>query len=223
MKSYFSSAFLDFFKDLAANNHKEWFDANRKTYEKEVKTPFHHFIQDLIHELRQADFVVAPDAKDAIFRINRDIRFSKDKTPYKLYTSALLSPQGRKAISHPGFYIEFNPEHLGIYGGLYAPDNQQIAKVRQHIVHFPDAFHQVIEEPMFKEKFGTIQGDKQVRLPKEWKDEAEKQPLLYNKQWYIMATLPTENIVSPHIMETMLTYYKTALPLHEFIKDALDS
>ena len=94
--SYFSEDFLRFFKELAGNNNKEWFDLNRKRYFKEVKDPFHHFIEDLIAAVQKEDSNVNIAPKDAIFRINRDVRFSKDKTPYKLQVSAIISKGGKK-------------------------------------------------------------------------------------------------------------------------------
>lgn len=219
--NYFSIQFLDFFKELAANNHKIWFDENRKTYELFVKKPFSIFVQDFIFEIQKFNLDIVPDAKDAIFRINRDIRFSKDKTPYKLHMSALLSPQGRKDISNPGFYMEFNPEHLSLYGGIYMPNPAQIVKIRSHMAQNIDAFSKIIANPDFVQMFGTIQGDKQVRIPKELKEAAEKQPLIFNKQWYLQANLDPETILKPDLMSNVLNYYKVAQPLHIFINNAL--
>ena len=92
----FEKDFIDFFKELAQNNNKEWFDSNRKRYESSIKKPFKEFISKLISEIQLHDSEVLIEPKDAIFRINRDIRFSKDKTPYKLQTSAIVSAGGRK-------------------------------------------------------------------------------------------------------------------------------
>ena len=116
---YFTQDYLDFFKELAANNHKEWFDENRKRYEKSVKDPFKKFVEALIAETHKFDPSVNIEAKDAIFRINRDIRFSKDKTPYKLDRSAIISSGGRKDHSIPGFYIAtgFSGHGFGIGPG----------------------------------------------------------------------------------------------------------
>lgn len=116
---YFTPDYLEFFKELAANNHKEWFDVNRKRYQSVVRDPFKNFISELISVLSKSDPDLSIEAKDAIFRINRDIRFSKDKTPYKLNNSALITPGGRKNKNHPGIYLEFGPEKMAFYGGIY--------------------------------------------------------------------------------------------------------
>ena len=219
---YFQTQFLDFFKELASNNHKLWFDENRKTYENYVKKPFAVFIQDLIDRFKTVYPDIEPEAKNAIFRINRDIRFSKDKTPYKLFASALLSPTGRKNISNPGFYLELNPEKMAVYGGIYMPDNTQISKIRQYIAEHQKAFSEVISQPDFMNKYGEIQGEKQTRIPKELKEAGEVQPLIYNKQWYITAELPPETILQDNLMEIFMDYFQTALPLHNFINKALE-
>jgi uncharacterized protein (TIGR02453 family) len=101
--SFFTADYLAFFKELAANNHKEWFDANRKRYETSVKEPFKAFTQHLIDELAKKEPAFKElKASDCIFRINRDIRFSKDKTPYKTQCSAVISPNGKKSSSIHG-------------------------------------------------------------------------------------------------------------------------
>jgi len=102
--SYFSEEFNTFFKGLAANNNREWFLDHKKTYEKEIKQPFQQLVLDLLEKTSSK----AP-LKDCLFRINRDTRFSKDKTPYKLHLGAVISDGGRKDMQIPGYYL-----HLGI-------------------------------------------------------------------------------------------------------------
>ena len=94
--AYFTNEYFAFFKELAGNNNKDWFDANRKRYEEHVKDPFKHFLQDLINAIKVLDDRIDLTPNQAGFRINRDIRFSKDKTPYKLNRSAIISPGGTK-------------------------------------------------------------------------------------------------------------------------------
>ena len=131
--SFFTADYLDFFKELAANNHKDWFDANRKRYEKSVKDPFKAFVQEMIDRVRAEDSSVQIEPKDAIFRVNRDIRFSKDKTPYKTQMSAIVSPGGKKDKTTPGIYMELGPENLKIYGGAHMLDKEQLLAIRETI------------------------------------------------------------------------------------------
>ncbi len=152
---YFTEDYLSFFKELASNNNKDWFDKNRKRYENTVREPFKNFISDLIDEVSKQDPEVQIEPKEAIFRINRDIRFSKDKTPYKLNNSAIISKTGRKDKSYPGLYIELGPEKLGIYGGVYMPDTKQVQKIRQHIIGNSEVFSKIISNKNLR-KFMVI-------------------------------------------------------------------
>lgn len=219
---YFTNEYLQFFKELAANNHKEWFDYNRKRYETVVKKPFQLFVDDLIMALSKVDSEIQITSKEAIFRINRDIRFSNDKTPYKLNNSAVISKEGRGDKNHPGLYIELGPEHLRIYGGLYMPSTSEIQKVREAILNQLDCFKNITENPSFKNSYGEIRGEKQVRIPKEFKEVVEKQPLLLNKQWYYFAQFPPEKITENDLLELVVSYYKNGLEVKEFFKRALD-
>ena len=104
---YFTSDFVEFFKDLAKNNQKEWFHENKKRYEASIKNPFTLFLKDLIAEIQKFDSELHIEPKDCILRINRDVRFSKDKTPYNLHYTAFISKGGKKDKSIPGFFLRF--------------------------------------------------------------------------------------------------------------------
>ena len=220
---YFSQDYLEFFKELAANNHKDWFDENRKRYEIEVREPFKVFIGDLIKALSASDTSLNIEPKDAIFRINRDIRFSKDKTPYKLNNSAIISSKGRKDKNHPGIYIEFGPEKLAFYGGIYMPDTKQVQRLRTYFKKHHNELATLLGAANFKNVFGDLHGDKSKRIPSEFKENAVTRPLLMNKQWYYYTQLPPEIIPSNNLMETVLDLEQKALPMKNFLMKALYS
>ncbi len=219
---YFTSDYLHFFKDLASNNNKDWFDINRKRYEEVVREPFKIFITDLIDELSKEDSEIQITQKEAIFRINRDIRFAKDKTPYKLNNSAIISKGGRKDKSYPGIYIELGPEKLGVYGGVFGPDTQQIEKIRNYIFKNQKEFDSLVSNKKFIKAFGEIKGKKAKRIPKYYREIGEKQPLIYNKQWYYFAHLNPEIIEGDDLMKTITSLSKIAKPLREFLKKAIN-
>ena len=219
---FFTEDYCRFFMDLAANNHKDWFDLNRRRYENSVKEPFKKFVQHLIDELTKLDPAFADlEAKDCIFRINRDIRFSADKTPYKLYTSAVISPGGKKSRSLSGVYVELTPEHVRIYGGVYELDKDEVYDIRTHIASNLKEFNSLIEAQAFKKLFGEIRGEKNKMLPSEFKQAAMDQPLLFNKQWYYFADFDPSIIVSPGLNDVVLDCYKTALPVSSFLLNSL--
>lgn len=218
---YFTQDYLDFFKELAANNNKEWFDKNRKRYENEVREPFKKFVSELITAMAQQDPNLDLEAKDAIFRINRDIRFSKDKTPYKLNNSAIISPEGRKDKSCPGIYIEFGPEKLAFYGGVYMPDSRQVEKIRTYFKNNPEAAGSVLNDPSFKKTFGGIHGEKSKRIAREFREAAAEQPLIWNKQWYYYCHLPPEQILQDNLMSVVLDLSEKASGMKNFLTSAL--
>lgn len=218
---YFTADYLEFFKELAPNNNKEWFDINRKRYLNSVKEPFKKFVSDLIQEVAKLDNEVQIQAKDAIFRINRDIRFSKDKTPYKLNNSAIISKTGKKDKNYPGIYIELSPDKFRFYGGVYMPDTKQIQKIREAIVNQGDELNNILKNKDFKSKFGEIKGEKNKRIPIEFRELAKKQPLLLNKQWYHFAELSPKILLQDDLMETVLEYVQAASKMRVFLKNAL--
>jgi len=219
--AYFTPDYLEFFKELAPNNNKDWFDANRKRYETVVRDPFRDFVSDLIANIAAEEPELDLDARDAIFRINRDIRFSKDKTPYKLNNSAIISPEGRKNKNHPGIYIELGPEKMAFYGGIYMPSTAEIQKVRSYMVSNLDTLEQLLDAADFRETFGEIHGEKSKRIPKEFLEAAERQPLLWNKQWYYFVHLNPEVILGEVLMDTLLDLRRRALPMKRFLSHAI--
>jgi len=221
--AYFTSAYLDFFKELAANNYKEWFDANRLTYINEVKEPFAHFVDILIDEASKIDTEINISHKEAIFRVNRDIRFSKDKTPYKLRMSAIISKYGRKDKSYPGLYVELGPEKLGIYGGLFQPATKELTQIRTAIVNRFDEFNSLVSDKIFVELFSEIRGKKNKRLQKYYLEKAREQNLLFNKQWYYATSLPPEVITTDELLPTIIRHFKAMQGLNKFFKEALNN
>jgi uncharacterized protein (TIGR02453 family) len=217
----FTPVFIQFFEELAQNNHKEWFDVNRKIYETEVKEPFKVFVDKLITEIRNYEPGLVMRASDAIFRINRDIRFSKDKTPYKTHAGAYICARGKKDPSYPGLYVQLSAEGVLIASGVYVPVAETVADIRDYIAGNLDEFKKLYSDSVFVEKFGQVKGEKHKRVPSELKEAALAEPLLYNKQFYFEAELPPSFITSPDLLEVIMEYYQAAQPLNNFFKRVL--
>lgn len=216
--AYFEPDFLDFFKELAANNNKDWFDEHRKRYHRVVKEPFKAYVSDVIAAVHKRDAKVTIAPKDAIFRINRDIRFAKDKTPYKLQVSAIISRTGKKDKAYPGLYVQFDPEHVRFYGGVYRLSPQQTADMRFGIAEHPEIFKKLIGAPAFKKTYGKVHGEQAKRIPKELRAAAEKQPLLFNKSMYFFASHPPETVLRDDLIDITLAHYETARPMTQFLE-----
>lgn len=222
--AYFTTDYTNFFKGLAANNHKEWFHDHKKQYEQYVKEPFKAFVGDLIHAIQQhydKDLDLLP--KEAIFRINRDIRFAKDKTPYKLHKSAIISRGGRKNKQYPGFYLQFGVEESWLGGGAYRLDKENLQAVREHIMNNPARVKQLLDNPSFLGRYGGIQGEKNKRLPKEFKAAYQYQPILAHKQFYFMKTYEDDEsiILKDNLLDWVLEFYEAGLAWNVFLVDAL--
>jgi uncharacterized protein (TIGR02453 family) len=214
---FFTPDFLDFFKELAPNNHKDWFDLNRKRYEKSVKQPFQLFVQHLIARVAETEKAFAElEAKDCIFRINRDIRFSSDKTPYKLNVSAVVAPEGKKSRAVNGVYFELGPEYMRVYGGIYEIDKDDLLLVREGIADNPEVFKKLYTAPAFKKMFGEIQGEKNKILPPHLKEAAISEPLIYHKQWYFYTEFPAETVLRDDLDDIILNCFEVGKPVEQF-------
>lgn len=218
---YLSKEFIAFFKELEKNNHKDWFDLNRNRYEKEVKQPFAKFIDEMIGRINSEDPDVAIEAKDAMLRINRDIRFSPDKTPYNTHYGAIISSTGRKDKSVPGIYFRFSSKGIEIYGGAHGVDKNQLQKIRTYIVDHLSEFNTVIKHKPFTEKFGEIMGEKHKRIPKDFQEIAAKQPLIANKQFYYGTKIPAKHITDEDLPNLLMEYWQAAQPVKEFLTKAI--
>ena len=219
----FTPDFIQFFKDLAANNNRDWFAANKKRYEQSVKIPFEAFVQQLIDRLRTIEPNVTVTPKEAIFRIHRDTRFSADKTPYKLHCGAIIG-RGSKHDHHaPGLYIELGPEHLAVYGGIYMPDKDQLLAIRNHIAKNLRKFDALLNDPSFKHVYGTLHGEKNKVIPKELKEAAAKQPLLYNKGFYFFTHLPADDVTRADLAQSIIDIHVAGRPMAEFLYQPLAS
>lgn len=213
--TYFSEDYLNFFKELAANNHKDWFDENRNRYHKNVKEPFDTFIRDVIKMVNKHDKNVEIEPKDAIFRINRDIRFSKDKTPYKINRSAIISEKGRKDKAFPGLYLEMGPEHFRIYGGVYMPDKEQLLSIREHLAKKQSHLEKLIADKEFVSTFGELRGEEN-KIVRDFKEEATKFPLILKKQFYWFKEFNPELILKENLMEVTEKAYLAQKPVMDF-------
>jgi len=220
---YFHLDTIKFLKELSKNNNKDWFAENKNRFKKEVGSPFKTFITDLIIELQPYIPNLTIDAKDCIFRIYKDIRFSKDKTPYKNHVSAMISPRGRKDKTTPGLYVELSGNDFRIYSGCFDLTTNQIEKIRSHVHNNLSKFDTLINETDFKNTFGEIKGEKYKRIPVKYQDSIEMQPLLLNKTFYFYKKYETDLALKSGFLETILNDYDKCLDVNKFLLEALEN
>jgi len=219
--AYLTKDFIKFFQDLEKNNHKLWFDQARKRYESSVKIPFTKLIDEMIGRINADDPTISITAKDAVMRINRDIRFSQDKTPYNCHYGAIISSAGRKDKSIPGIFYRFSAEKIEIYGGAYGIDKHQLQNIRKYIQNNLDQFNKVIQQKLFKETFGEILGEKNKRVPPEFHPLLDKQPLIANKQFYYGTEIPAKYITEDQLPDILMSHWYAGNPVRKFLLEAL--
>jgi len=218
----FDQDFIDFFNELSKNNNRDWFNENKQRYIDSVREPFFHFIEALIHQIHDDDNSLIITPKEAIFRIYKDVRFSKDKLPYKTTTSAIISPGGRKDFTTPGYYIEMDFNGIRFYGGAHFLDKIQLQNLREHISSNLSEFKKLQKEIKFKKEFGSLQGEQNKRIPKEFKETAEIEPLISNKQFYYRADLSKKKILSNTLIDSLMKLYAVGKPINQFLTKGIN-
>ncbi|WP_025742015.1 DUF2461 domain-containing protein [Aquimarina pacifica] len=218
---YFTEDFTVFFEELRTNNHKDWFHANKKRYESSVKKPFEIFTGVIISEIQKHDPTLQIEPKDCILRMNRDVRFAKDKSPYNLHYTCFISSGGRKDKSVPGIFLRFSPEMIGIMGGCFSPSKDQLQSIRTAISHDKGVFRNLLEEADFVQKFGEIRGETMKRIPKEWQEPCKKEPLLLHKQFYYVGEEAADLICSDTLVSQIMEYWSAMRPVNEYLSNII--
>ncbi len=217
---HFTNEYLKFFNELNNNNNKDWFDVNRKRYTNYVREPFINFTTDLIANISLDDNITM-QAKDAMFRINRDIRFSKNKTPYKSNLGAFITSRTKKDNYFPGFYFEIGSFGITIAGGIYEADKNHVLSFRTYIANNLEEFQEHCQDKNFIKYYGFLRGEKNKILPKEFKDLVPTEPLIANKQLYYIANIDKKMITSDKLLDHLLEYYYAAKPMKDFLTKAV--
>jgi len=216
-------ATLKFLKDLKKNNNKAWFDANRNKYE-DAKKDFGEFIQSVIDKHSKKDITIKElKAKDCMFRINRDIRFAKDKTPYKTNMGASINRGGKKSI-YAGYYFHCEPGESFVGGGIWIPMPAELKKVRQEIDYNLEEFKKIVGSKKFKSVYGELYKGEDVSLvkvPQGFEKDNPAADYLKLKSFLAMKKFTDADIASKDLEKEVLEAFDALQPLVEFINKAL--
>ncbi|AEI51096.1 DUF2461 domain-containing protein [Runella slithyformis] len=190
-----SQSTLEFLKELAENNNRDWFTENRKRYETSKKD-LEKLVEALLKGVSEFESLPNTEVKDCIFRINRDVRFSKDKSPYKQWFSAAVGPGGRHS-GRTDFYLHIQPGESFLGAGMWAPTPKHLAKFRQEIDFNPQELKGIIEAPAFRAYFPEIWGESLQRMPKGYSEYHPDIALLKRKQLFFMHKYTDADVTSP--------------------------
>ena len=217
-----STSTIDFLIKLKKNNNKDWFDKNRPQYEL-IKIEFKNFINELIASIAKFDPSVKHlEAKDCIFRINRDVRFSTNKAPYKTNIAAFISPEGKKSIS-AGYYIHIQPGNCFLASGMWMPPAPQLSAVRQEIDYNADEFRKIILSKEFKKHFKELsQEDKVKTTPKGYEKTHPEIEFIKLKSFIAMKAIDDKEVLSKNFIKSICTSFEVAHPLNAFLRRACD-
>ncbi len=216
---------IKFLSRLKKNNNKPWFDLHRAQYEA-ARIDFSNFIQLVINELQQSDVsIVGLTSRECLFRINRDIRFSHDKTPYKTNLGASIKMGGRKSI-FAGYYFHCSPATTFAGGGLWMPDAAHLKKVRQEIDYNREEFQSILKEKRFKKTFGDLYQGDEVRLsnaPKGYEKDHPFLPYLKLKSFIAETRFSDSELSMSNLHQKTVAAFVALQPLLAFINRSLDS
>jgi len=220
--AFFTSKTLDFWRGLARNNSKAWFDEHRKDYEKHLKEPYQALAVALCDGLRAEQPEYTLDPKKAIYRINRDTRFSNDKSPYKTELGITIGRSQKHDPDWPAYTTRLGVNGLAVAGGMYMPSTEMRDALRRHIAQEGEGLRAAIDTPAFRDLFGELGGEAHKRPLKDLKEAAEHEPLVLNKQW----TFWTEHedpeiLLEDDLDELILDHWAAARPIAEWFKTAL--
>ncbi len=212
---------LDFLTDLAKHNKKEWMDDNKKRYN-EAKGYVIDLVAEVIEKSSAFDKSLAGlEPKKTLFRINRDIRFSKNKDPYKTNFGAAIVDGGRRS-GNPGYYLHLQPGNNFIGGGLYQPEPQTLQKVRQEIDYNGPKIHKIIDDKNFKKIYPEPHsGDKLKTAPKGYPKDHPDLELLQLKHYVFMTNISDKEVTSNKMVDLTVNAYKTLFPFNQFLAEAI--
>jgi len=216
---------LKFLRGLKKNNNKPWFDAHRVQYEA-ARIDFSNFIQLVIEELQKTDTTITGlTSRNCMFRINRDIRFSKDKRPYKSNFGASIKRGGRKS-GFAGYYFHCEPGQSFAGGGLWMPEEGQLKKLRQEIDYNYDEFGSILKEKSFKKIFSELYDHTDVRLstmPKGYEKDNPAAGYLKLKCFIAETSISDVELVGSGLHKKTIAAFKALQPLLDFINRSLDN
>ncbi len=212
---------LKFLKDLSANNNRDWFQANKSSFDA-AQDNVTAFAGYLIGEIGKFDDAVAAiDPKSCVFRIYRDVRFSKDKSPYKTNLGAYISPGGRKSMQ-PGYYLHVQPGHGFIVGGKHMPDGPETLKIRNAISTNTEEFLRIVEKKSFHEVFGELHGERLKSSPKGFDADHRAVEYLKLKEFMAFAEMHDDKfITSAEFPKFLVGRMKEMYPLVAFLRKTL--
>jgi uncharacterized protein (TIGR02453 family) len=212
-----------FFRELKENNNRDWFEANRQRYETHVREPLLQFIADFGIRLAEISPHYVADARrsgGSLFRINRDVRFSKDKSPYKTAAGIQFRHESGKDVHAPGFYLHLEPDQVFVGVGLWQPDPKTLSRIRDAIVEKPDLWTGAVSNEAFRSTF-TLGGESLARAPKGYDPEHPLIEALKRKDFIASTQFSEADACRPDFIDCFSDCCRKATPFMQFLTNSV--
>ncbi len=223
-RTYFTPALFRFLKELKKNNKREWFQANKERYEKDVREPMLDFVSDFGPHLEKISSAFVADPRKSggsLFRIHRDVRFARDKSPYKTFVGAQFRHEAGKDAHAPCFYLHLEPGSSFAAAGLWHPDGPSLLKIREAIVETPADWKKLMAGRVFRDPF-SLGGESLKRPPRGFDQDHPLIEDLKRKDFIASALLTESEICSAKIMADFTRKCRSTAPFVSFLTKALD-
>ena len=209
---------VDFLTELKENNNRDWFHANKDIYN-EAKERFDTYINLLIPKVKEIDQGVdVNEAKECTFRIYRDVRFSKNKEPYKTNFGGYINKGGRKS-KYAGYYLHVEPDNSFIGGGIYMPQGDDLRSVREEIHKNPETFKKLINDKEFKKYFPELWGDKLKTAPRGFPKDFKDIDLLRYKSYTVLHYIDDKYLFSKNFFDYVVKVFKVQYKFNKYFND----
>ncbi|GLQ07126.1 DUF2461 domain-containing protein [Sneathiella chinensis] len=221
----FSKDLITFYQDLKENNNRDWFHANRDRYRDVVQYPMSDFIAAMAPRLEAIAPCYAADPRPnggSMFRIHRDVRFSKDKKPYKEHAACQFRHQAGKDAHAPGFYVHIALDGIRYGGGVWLPPSPKLALIREAIDQKQEEWTALTTDPDLLAHFGGIHGDGLKRAPKGYDPDHPLIEDLKRKTFFLMQPAPVERILDPGFMDDVEAAFEATSPFMRFLTNAVE-
>ena len=212
---------IGYLRELRKNNNREWFKEHKERYDV-LRARFEEDVQQLILRISLFDpEIVGIQAKDCIYRIYRDIRFSPDKLPYKTYFSAYIARGGRKS-ERSGYYLHLEPDNTLLSGGVWCPPPSLLKMLRKAVYDHAEEFEEILEEPSFKEAFPLMKGEVLQRVPQPFPKDAPCADLLKRKDYVVVGNKPESFFEQEGWIDASAREFEKMLPFNRFLNYTVD-
>jgi uncharacterized protein (TIGR02453 family) len=219
--SAFPKEGVQFLRSLKRHNNREWFLQHKGIYDQSLKEPMSDLVAALADDFQEFAPEMVASPKMSVYRIHRDTRFSKDKSPYKTHVAAVFPRSGLGKHEGAGFYLHVSPSEVLVGGGIYMPQPEDVSAVRRHIAEEWSTFLEIIGRRAFCRLFGSVEGERLSRVPRGFAADHPAAEYLKHKQWLISRTFPAEMATTTSFYRTVVETFRAGVPLIRFLNEPI--